>query len=36
VCSIAFQADSWDGIGPAAVTEVQREAPPKGLFSLFA
>lgn len=36
VCSIAFQADNWDGIGPAAVTDVQREAPPKGLFSLFA
>jgi phosphohistidine phosphatase len=36
VCSIAFEADTWDGISPAAVTHVQREAPPRGLFRLFA
>jgi phosphohistidine phosphatase len=35
VCSIAFRADGWEGIGAAEVTDVQRETPPRKLFSLF-
>jgi phosphohistidine phosphatase len=36
VCSIAFEAASWDGIGPEAVTDVQHAAPPTRLFGLFS
>jgi phosphohistidine phosphatase len=35
VCSIAFEVDKWAKIDAAAVKEVRREAPGKGLFGLF-
>jgi phosphohistidine phosphatase len=35
VCSIAFEAASWEGIGPDTVSDVQRYSPPGRLFGLF-
>src|ERR1700736_4702656 len=35
LCSIAFDAAHWSAIGPAAVTDVQREKPPSRLFGLL-
>jgi phosphohistidine phosphatase len=35
VCSITFETAHWTTIGAATVRDVQREAPPKGLFGLF-
>ena len=36
LCSIAFDAAGWDGIGAGTVTAVQREAPPRGVFGFFS
>jgi phosphohistidine phosphatase len=35
VCSITFDTSHWTAVGVAAVRDVQREAPGKGLFGLF-
>jgi len=35
LCSIAFEAPHWSGIGPGCVKDVQREEPSKRLFGLF-
>lgn len=35
LCSMRFDCSDWGGIGAAAVTDVQRESPPSGLFGLF-
>jgi len=35
VCSIAFEAASWQGIGSDTVSNVQRQSPPGRLFGLF-
>jgi phosphohistidine phosphatase len=35
LCSISFDTAHWTAIGVAAVRDVQREAPSKGLFGLF-
>jgi phosphohistidine phosphatase len=35
LCSIAFDAPHWSGIGPSCVKDVQREEPAKRLFGLF-
>jgi phosphohistidine phosphatase len=35
LCSIAFDAAHWSAIGPATVTDVQREKPPTRLFGLL-
>ena len=35
LCSITFDTTHWTAIGVAAVRDVQREAPSKGLFGLF-
>jgi phosphohistidine phosphatase len=36
LCSIAFETDNWTSIGVAAVKDVVREAPARGLFGLFS
>ena len=35
VCSIAFEAATWEGIGSDTVSNVQRQSPPRRLFGLF-
>ena len=35
VCSISFDTTHWTAVGVAAVRDVQREAPSRGLFGLF-
>jgi len=35
VCSIAFDTTHWRAIGPAAVSDVRRETPAKGVFGLL-
>jgi phosphohistidine phosphatase len=35
VCSISFDTAHWTAIGVAAVRDVQRETPSRGLFGLF-
>ena len=34
--SITFNAEQWSSVGPATTRDVQSEAPPSRLFSLFA
>jgi len=36
LCSITFDIKEWKAVGAAVVKEVMNEAPPSGLFSLFA
>ena len=36
LCSIAFECDEWSGIGVAAVRDVMRETPARGIFRLFS
>jgi phosphohistidine phosphatase len=35
LCSISFDTVHWTAVGVAAVRDVQREAPSRGLFGLF-
>jgi phosphohistidine phosphatase len=35
ICSITFDTPHWTAVGAAAVRDVQRETPGKGLFGLF-
>jgi hypothetical protein len=35
VCSIVFQTEHWQGIGPESVQEVQHQAPPARFFGLL-
>jgi phosphohistidine phosphatase len=36
ICSITFDAPHWTAVSAAAVRDVQRETPGKGLFGLFS
>ncbi|MBV8910737.1 MAG: histidine phosphatase family protein [Gammaproteobacteria bacterium] len=36
VCSIAFEAEDWNALGPECVKQVHQESPPGRLFGLFA
>ncbi|MBV8974952.1 MAG: hypothetical protein JOY74_07510 [Sinobacteraceae bacterium] len=36
LCSIAFECDEWSEIGVAAVRDVMRETPARGIFRLFS
>jgi phosphohistidine phosphatase len=35
-CSMTFGCDDWQGLSAATLTAAQQEAPPAGLFGLFA
>jgi len=36
LCTITFDADRWTAVGPSVMKDVLNEAPPSGVFSLFA